>query len=281
MSVLIKAELIELAKNHELLGTDYAENNFEPCSYDLRMGTAFQHEKIYRKNKSNEGFTNTIVIKPSEIVTFLTLEIIKIPNDCIGTVFAINSLSSTGLLILNPGHIDPGFKGPISICAINLSKEERRISIGDKIFTLVLQKLTAELHASEVYKSKFTDLKTREEEFNKNTALQLSNSFFDLISTYKGTPYFKEQVLEVIKSQLNKAYLIVAGIVTAIVVVSGILVNIGVIALNNPFKWSDEKKIITARYDSLFHVNSNFIKKLEADNIAIKDSLKAINKRIH
>lgn len=274
MSVLIKEELLELAKHHDLLGKDYDDNNFEPCSYDLRMGTAFQHQKIYRKNVFyDNGFTNTIIIKPSEIVTFLTLEIVKVPNDCIGTVFAINRLSSTGLLILNPGHIDPGFKGPISICAINLSKEERRISIGDKIFTLVLQKLTKELEQGQLYDSKFINRRKREEEFNKNTALQLSDSFFDLISTYKSTPYFKEQVLDVVKTKLYKSYTIISVITTILITIFVFLVNIGFIHLNNPFKFDEENKAFTKRYcDSVYMVQNKAIEELKQKNKEIIDS---------
>ena len=198
MSTLNIHQLKQLAFHNNLLGNDYKIDNFQPSSYDLRIGSIFKDNEIYSKSFKKPDFINCIDVKPSEIVSIMTLEHVTIPSDCIGTVFAMNSHSSTGLLILNPGHIDPGYSGPISICAINLSKEVRSISIGESIFTLILQKLESVLNLEDAYKNKpELTRKELEEKFLKTTSKKLSNSFFDLVSGYDGAQkMLKEMVWE-------------------------------------------------------------------------------------
>jgi len=127
MSILLKNKIKTLANdaNVRLLGPHFLEDSFQGCSYDLRIGSAFIGKKIISKDHNVEKWWTTskkweISVEPSEIITILTLEEISLPNYISATVFAMNSFSSTGFLILNPGHIDPGYKGPVSICAINL-----------------------------------------------------------------------------------------------------------------------------------------------------------------
>lgn len=187
MGVLNKKELLALAKNHELfINNDFIEKNFKSASYDLRIGTIFKDNKIFSKDHPNDSIS-FIEVKPSEIVTMLTLEVVNIPNKYVGTVFAINRMSSKGLLILNPGHIDPGFKGPVSICAINLSKESFKLNLGDSIFTLVVNELKKELEEKDLYNPSYDKTKRKEYEksYDKNSFSRLSKSFFDLIVGYE------------------------------------------------------------------------------------------------
>lgn len=202
MSVLNKNELKQLALNG-LLGNDYIEDNFQPSSYDLRIGTIFKDGEIFSNDFKTQLFTNNIDIKPSEIVQILTLEKVTIPNNYIGTVFAMNSHSSTGLLILNPGHIDPGYSGYLSICLINLSKDVRTLSLGDSIFTLIIQELKSELSKGQEYKNNNNSISRKEFEqiFLKTKSKRLSKSFFDLIKGYNG---LKKMLLEHIVGMIWK-----------------------------------------------------------------------------
>ena len=206
MSIINKNKILQLAKENELLGSDYSEKNIKGSSYDLRIGTIFitkdneKNEKIISVERNN----NRIVeILPSEIVTMLTLEHINMPDSICGTVFPINSLSSKGFSILNPGHIDPGFSGPISVCAINLSNEIIRLSLKDDIFTIIFDTLEEPTNIyTQNNSGKRYDI---ENEFYKNRASKLSPSIFDLITINKYIPYLREQVEYVIKVKINKA----------------------------------------------------------------------------
>jgi deoxycytidine triphosphate deaminase len=186
MAVINKNKILTLANSADLLGSDFEIKNIKGSSYDLRIGTIYKKGEIYSENHPNDSIS-FIKIKPSEIVTMLTLEVVNIPPNMVATVFAINRMSSKGLLILNPGHIDPGFKGPISICAINLSKEPFKLSLGDDIFTIVFSELDTHLNPSDLFSSGFnsSDRKGYEKKYDKNSFSNLSNSFFDLIVGYE------------------------------------------------------------------------------------------------
>jgi deoxycytidine triphosphate deaminase len=117
--------------------TSAEERGIQSCSYDMRIGTIFREGRILR---TEDGHANEI-IQPGEIVSVLTLEELNLPEDIAATAFAINSQSREGLMVLNPGHVDPGFKGPLSVKAINLRKVPLSIAGGDRIFTVIFEKL--------------------------------------------------------------------------------------------------------------------------------------------
>lgn len=275
MCVLNINELKVLAQDDNLLGDDYVMSNFQPSSYDLRIGAIFLDNKIFSKEFQQQGFTNNIDIKPSEIVSILTLEKVTLPKNCIGTVFAINKQSSTGLLILNPGHIDPGFSGSLSICAINLSKEQKTISIGESIFTLIVQRLTNELSADQAYKNKiFNSRKEEEQEFLKTKSKRLSNSVFDLVSGYDGAKkMLADKLLEKFWSYI-KYYVKILAVIASI---AGIL-KLGYDAFPDSmpvFKkrsYNETEKSIIKEKDSIIRIQNTEIKYL-------KDSIESVNSK--
>ena len=116
------------------------KSNLQACSYDLRIGTIFKEGQIINENHpdSNKQFN----IKPGEIINLFTWEEVKLSSNIMATVFPRNTESlGKGLLVLNPGHIDPGFEGPISIKAINLRKDPLSIQRGQKILTIIFEEM--------------------------------------------------------------------------------------------------------------------------------------------
>ncbi|MEO9805492.1 MAG: hypothetical protein ABJF04_19690 [Reichenbachiella sp.] len=210
MAILNKHQLVKLAQSSELLGNDYDENNFQPSSYDLRIGALYKDKKIWSDSYPHKKKYN-VTVKPGEIVNMLTLEDVKIPNDCCGTVFAINRMSSRGFLILNPGHIDPGFHGPLSICAINLSNKNEILDLRQSVFTLILKRLEEELSEEDAYQSSFvrTERKEYEKNYLNSSYSNLSSSIFDLVVNYrKAISWLLFRVIE----NLGKWIAVFAGI---------------------------------------------------------------------
>lgn len=218
MGTILKSKILELAKDTtvNLLGNDYIEENLQSCSYDLRVGAVFKDGKIFSENHNKNEAIN-LSIAPSEIVTILTLEEVNLPKYLCGTVFAINKLSSRGFLILNPGHIDPGYSGPITVCVINLSKEIIFLSIKEKIFTIIFEDLGAD---SEGYvgDKKFHSLnrKEKEEYFFRNNATKLSRNIFDLIKENEYKPFLKDLITEIARDYLWKLFAWIAFMVALI-----------------------------------------------------------------
>lgn len=220
MSVLCN-ETIEKLANAEngLFGDDFKKENLQGASYDLRIGTIYKKEEIISVERNND---KVIKINPSEIITMLTLEKVNIPLNLCATVFPINRMSSRGLLILNPGHIDPGYNGYITICAINFSRESIYISLKEKIFTIIFYQLDGN---AKPFVGLFP-LDNRldiELEMFKNRASKLSPSIFDLITIKDYAPYLKEQISTVLNSRLSNRLIYWASTATIIALLVAII----------------------------------------------------------
>ncbi len=117
---------------HSRLGTDihitpFKSDNLQPASYDLSVGLVFQ-----AKTRSTHGRT-VYVIGKGEAAAILTDEKIYISREISGHVDLRNELALKGLLLLNPGHIDPGWgtiKGG-TIVGLQLTAIVRNISDKD------------------------------------------------------------------------------------------------------------------------------------------------------
>lgn len=119
-----------------------SEDCVQTCSYDMRIGTIFEGENIIRNSQTGG---KQVVISPGEIISLFTLEDIFLPPDIAATAFAMNSWSSQGILVLNPGHVDPGYEGPLTVRVINLRATPKAIPLGIPIFTVIFERLPAEV----------------------------------------------------------------------------------------------------------------------------------------
>lgn len=218
MATITKSDIVRMAADPaiKLLGDDYEAKNIQGASYDLRIGTLF-HDGNIVSVRDAASHDKSIRLGPSEIITMLTLEKVNVPLDMHATVFAINKNSSRGLLILNPGHIDPGYNGFISICAINLSKEVRYLLLHDEIFTISFHQLTSQ---TTPYPSKTDDRRSIEKTFLRNNSSRLSKSIFDSMAQNDNLPILKEMVDKIVKAYLYKA---AAWFLGAVVVIGGIV----------------------------------------------------------
>ncbi|WP_173497254.1 hypothetical protein [Shewanella sp. ISTPL2] len=90
-------------------------------------------------------------LQPGETVIIKIAEKFNMPKQVAGTVFPPNSLSSKGLIMTNPGHIDPGFKGYISVCLVNMGRNVVILDGKHKVATLILSALDHETEGYEGY----------------------------------------------------------------------------------------------------------------------------------
>ena len=117
MSLLTDKEIKDYLSQNKLI-IDGDLNLVSPSSYDMRVGTIFRDGQII--NSSHAKCADPVIINPGEVVTMLTYETLDLPPNIAATAYAMNSQSLDGFLVLNPGHIDPGYKGTLSIKALNL-----------------------------------------------------------------------------------------------------------------------------------------------------------------
>lgn len=177
--ILTYDDIVEELRQGRLI-TNGIVANVEACSYDLRVGT------IFREGLPINGVQGQAILQPGDIVSFFTLEELDLPPNVTATAFAINAMSSQGILVLNPGHIDPGFKGPLTVRAINLRATSKPIDLGTKIFTVVFERLATP--TSRPYPAIPDTRQERENKFNEMDFSQNPRSVSRLVMLGKDKP---------------------------------------------------------------------------------------------
>ena len=125
-------------------------HDIENASYDLSAGTAIWKTptrdryggNIETRSYSTEPAGNvqpTVTVQPGQMIFVVTREDISMPPHLCGTVYSRNSLALNGILALNAGHVDPGYKGPIAIRLINLRATPWTLTLGAPVFTITFQ----------------------------------------------------------------------------------------------------------------------------------------------
>ena len=83
-----------------------------------------------------------------ETAVVTTAETLHLPSDVAGFGFPPSGVSFKGLLMTNPGHVDPGYDGVMRFTVINMGKEPYFLERGGRIVTLLLFRLSDAVHAN-------------------------------------------------------------------------------------------------------------------------------------
>lgn len=195
VGILCKQDITEAIDNGELI-TNADKNFIEASSYDMRIGTIFRNGQIL--NASHPEAHKQIIVQPGEIISIFTLEELNLPSDIAATAFAMNQQSSRGLLVLNPGHVDPGFKGPLTVMALNLRRVPLAISRGSPIFTVIFEHLPKST-TSPYNKNEPRD--RRELRYNEQNVEQAPKDLTELVVIGKNAPFpTRQEVKELIQT---------------------------------------------------------------------------------
>lgn len=122
---------------------DAKDSLVQPASLDLHVGNIFVPPK--KEPKVGEAVDKRLkeyMLQPGQTVVVDTLENLALPNNIAAFGFPPTSISDRAVLMTNPGHIDPGFKGELSFTLINMGREPFAVVSGKPIVTLLLVRLT-------------------------------------------------------------------------------------------------------------------------------------------
>jgi deoxycytidine triphosphate deaminase len=181
---ILRHEDIEEELSHGRLITQHTAASIQPSSYDLRVGTVFRDGQIIKQDHQRAG--EQFVIQPGEIVSLLTMEEVHLPDNMIAIAFPMNKWSSEGLLVLNPGYVDPGFSGALSVKIVNLRKTRISISRGQAIFTVSFFRMGAS--TTHPY-NRNKERADREVEMNTKELEQSAASISELLKVAPDRPY--------------------------------------------------------------------------------------------
>lgn len=145
--MLSKTTIIDLINSDQLMtfepGNDKQEfinKSIQSSSIDLSVDLIFKPGCIDKKNASQDYSSfgeESATIKAGETLVVQIKENFNFPNDVAGMIFPPNKLAKSGLIMTNPGHIDPGYQGKITVCLVNMGKKEVQINRITSIATLL------------------------------------------------------------------------------------------------------------------------------------------------
>ncbi len=128
-------------------GNWYHESSpIQPASVDLSIGKIFLPGKKSKETGGEQCPIDEHVLRTGGTAVVTTLEEIGLPPDLAGIGFPPSSVSFRGLLMTNPGHVDPGYRGPLRFTVINMGKEPYTLKKGDRIVTILLFQLSGPAH---------------------------------------------------------------------------------------------------------------------------------------
>ncbi|MFI5160727.1 MAG: dCTP deaminase domain-containing protein [Sphingobacteriales bacterium] len=108
-------------------------NNYENASYNLRIGAI-----INSQGKS----VNDYVLPPHGMIMVVSKESFALPDNIVGYTTVKNRLSISGVLAINIGIVDSGYKGPISSVLINFGKESFDVNLNETFMRMTFHKFT-------------------------------------------------------------------------------------------------------------------------------------------
>ena len=139
---------------HPVVQTSPSTHNPNSGTYILHIDKVYQglpldsSEDTLGKQFSNEG-ADKLTMKPGDLAFIRTTETITMPPDCIGIVFGTNSMTQSGVLVVNPGYITAGHKAPISFVVVNFRRHRKNLAKGDAIARLLVVRFPGGNHAGD------------------------------------------------------------------------------------------------------------------------------------
>lgn len=154
MTLLKDDELVKLVHNTNFIDGIKPQSYWystecpvQPASTDLHVGNIFTPEKSIHEMGSSKRPYKKYSLGPGETIVIETKETLNVPSNIAGIGFPQSRLSSKGILMTNPGHIDPGYSGSLSCTIINMSKEPHIFLEGESIFSILWFELRSGAHA--------------------------------------------------------------------------------------------------------------------------------------
>lgn len=186
MSLLCDLRIMKLIENEGLVeGLAMPQDPYtrdspiQAASLDLQIGEIFlplaQSNESSEKDRSSKP-KKEHVLKQGETAVILTKEMLRLPSRIAGLAFSPSRVSFKGLLITNPGHIDPGYQGCLRFTAINMGREPYQLRLGDPIATVLFFEMIEKSKKS--WHERFGEDRTPA--VTSDTLARLSSDFLDV-----------------------------------------------------------------------------------------------------
>jgi len=147
--ILSDRTIRQLIEQGKLMIDPLTEEQFQPASVDLRLGTHFlknneylNHIMTLEDELSYEEFeSKEIIIPPQSFLLATTMETVRLPVDITAFVEGRSSIGRMGLFIQNAGWVDPGFEGQITLELFNANRLPIKLIAGRRVCQLVFAQM--------------------------------------------------------------------------------------------------------------------------------------------
>ena len=132
--ILSAIEITRRLDEGDLVIRPYADESQQPASYDLRAG-------------------NDYVLERGGCTLVHTFEWVELPADVAATMRCRSSFGRRGVL-LGGGFVDPGFRGQLTLCLVNMGDEDVLLFQGDRVVQLIMHEVRNGMH---LYEGRYQD----------------------------------------------------------------------------------------------------------------------------
>jgi deoxycytidine triphosphate deaminase len=148
MTVLVDHQIDQLLGATPPLATNVPHGDFrgpdsriQAASLDLTIGDIFIPGADADKPGGLRSPHTRVSLREGRIAVIRTNETLAMPSNVVALGFPPASLSIRGVLMTNPGQIDPGYHGQLHLTVINMSKEPLALFRGQRLIRLIFAKL--------------------------------------------------------------------------------------------------------------------------------------------
>lgn len=118
------------------------ESPVQASSVDLHIGDIYVPAQIGSDEGSSDRPKQIHTLDSGQTAIISTKEFLRLPDHIAAIGYPPSRVSVRGLLMTNPGHVDPGFVGPMRFTVINMGKAKYVLKHGKPIVTLLFLELT-------------------------------------------------------------------------------------------------------------------------------------------
>ncbi len=141
--ILIDTELkkaLEASPPRILTGVDQANvmRQVAGCAIQLHIGGIFRPGTDPAKPGSSGAPRQRCSLLEGETAVIQTAESFTLDESHTAIVLPVSSVSIQGLLMTNPGHVDPGYTGPVHVTVINMGSQPFELRAGDRILRALI-----------------------------------------------------------------------------------------------------------------------------------------------
>jgi dCTP deaminase len=119
---------------HDLIITPFSRECLQPASYDLRVA----HDMVLPRGSCS--------LVP-------TLEWVELPMDLAATLRCRSSFGRKGIMI-GAGFVDPGFRGQLTLCLVNMGAEEVPLIQNNRVVQMIIHEVKG---GNRLYEGRYQD----------------------------------------------------------------------------------------------------------------------------